>query len=496
MPSATPPPKSNNVEQLQQIARLQHAQLTRALTIIEEQSAELDRLRGVDGELQLRLDQLLAQRTKDEATASGQATGTKSKRKRKKRETFGPTPQPDLEEVTEQYLLDEADRVCARCGEPLEAWAGQVERSEMVDVVEIRYVLKHVEQQKYACKCGECIETAPGPERAIKGGRYSLPFGLKVAVDKYLDHLPLDRQARIMKRHGLAVTSQTLWHQLEHLARELRPHYEALLGHILGQGVIGLDQTCWPNLGKGRQKAWQMWVLTSTDAIYHTIRDDKGVATFQDLVGNYSGVIVADCLSTHLAAEKQAAARDGPEEAFTHAACWAHVLRRFRDVQPDFPGVSTMLDYIGELYAIDAKAGSDAERAALRSTESAAVIAKMHTWLGKLNVPSELALGKAALYALGHWNRLKVFLTNPKVWLDNNRTERAIRGPVVGRRNHFGSKSRRGTQVAAVLYTLMETAKLHAVNPHDYLDKAIRASRLTDGRELLLPWDLAGTSAP
>jgi len=70
----------------------------------------------------------------------------------------------------------------------------------MVDVVEVSYRVVKVKQRKYACKCGGCVETAPGPERAVSGGRYSLDFAIKVAIDKYLDHIPLARQERIVTK--------------------------------------------------------------------------------------------------------------------------------------------------------------------------------------------------------------------------------------------------------------------------------------------------------
>ena len=95
----------------------------------------------------------------------------------------------------------------------------QFETSEMIDVVEVSYRVVKVKQQKYVCRCGGCVETAPGPERAVPGGRYSLDFAIKVAIDKYLDHIPLARQERILRRHGLDVTSQTLWDQLNALGR-------------------------------------------------------------------------------------------------------------------------------------------------------------------------------------------------------------------------------------------------------------------------------------
>ena len=122
----------------------------------------------------------------------------------------GPTEQLALERVQLRCELDDADRACPQCGDPLEPLAGQFETSEMIDVVEVKYQVVQVERQKYVCKCGSAVETAPGPERAIAGGRYSLRFALTVAYDKYVAHLPLERQARLMAHAGLDVTSQTL----------------------------------------------------------------------------------------------------------------------------------------------------------------------------------------------------------------------------------------------------------------------------------------------
>jgi len=78
--------------------------------------------------------------------------------------------------------------ICPSCGGDLHPMKGQFEASEMVDVVEVSYRVIQVKQQKYACKCGGCIETALGPERATPGGRYSLDFAIKIAIDKYRSH--------------------------------------------------------------------------------------------------------------------------------------------------------------------------------------------------------------------------------------------------------------------------------------------------------------------
>jgi transposase len=103
------------------------------------------------------------------------------------------------------------------------------------------------------------------------------------------------------------VTSQTLWDQVDALARRLKTTDEALFEHALAKPVIGLDQTSWPKLETGAEKPWQMWCITAPGIVCHRIRDDKGAETFKALVGSYEGVIVCDALKTH-----EAGARAGP----------------------------------------------------------------------------------------------------------------------------------------------------------------------------------------
>lgn len=148
--------------------------------------------------------------------------------------------------------------------------------------------------------------------------------------------------------------------------------------------------------------------------------------------------------------------------------------------------------WIRELYEIDERAGDDLDkRHELRQSESKAIIAKLKTWLWSQAVLKTLSVGKAAAYTIANWERLTRFLDNPRIALDNNATERGIRGPVVGRKNHYGSKSRRGTEVAATFYSLLETSKLYDIDPAHYLREAVRAA---DRGEALLPSQLAPAS--
>ena len=483
--------REQDIEELRRIAQAQQAQIQQLLDVIAAKSREIERLRGKPGDMQLTLKMLEALQAKAKAATDAvtRAEAEQKKRaeererkKRAERSTSGPTPQPLLPVIEQVFTLDDADHACPSCGGELRAMVGQFEESELIDVIEVRYELVQVKQQKYVCRCGSCVETALGPERASPGSRYSLAFAIKVVLDKWLDHIPLERQCRILGRHGLVVTSQTLWDLANALAHRLKRVDEALAASVLQRPVIGLDQTGWPRLETAGSKPWQMWCLTAPGVVVHRIRDDKSAATFTDLVGGYNGTIVCDALATH-----GAGARASPGVML--AGCWAHVFRKFQEAKPDHPEAERALAWIGALYEIDDRAGEDvAVRAELRRTEAAALLVDFKTWLWELATLTSLSIGKAAAYAIANWDRLTRFVEDVRVPLDNNATERAIRGPVVGRKNHYGSKSRRGTEVAATLYTVLETAKLHGVDPAAYLHAAITAA---DRGVALMPWEFA-----
>lgn len=488
--------REQDLEELRRIAQALRLQNQLLLEALATKSREVERLRGKPGDLQLTLKMIEALQAKAkvaedavkraEAEQKKRAAERARRRAEQPRKPAGPTPQPMLPVVEREFTLDEADRLCPSCGGGLRPMTGQFEESELIDVIEIRYELVKVKQQKYVCRCGGCFETALGPERAVAGSRYSLAFAIKVVLDKWLDHIPLERQCRIFERHGLIVTSQTLWDLANVLARRLSCLDTALATHVLQRPVIGLDQTGWPRLEVAGSKPWQMWCLTAPGVVVHRIRDDKSAATFIDLVGKYTGTIVCDALATH-----GAGARAGP--GIVLAGCWAHVYRKFEEAMPDHPEAERALAWIGALYEIDARAeGEIAQLAELRRGKSAAVLTELKAWLWDQAPLASLSIGKAAGYAITNWDRLTRFVEDARIPLDNNATERAIRGPVVGRKNHYGSKSRRGTEVAATFYTILETAKLHGVNPAAYLAAAVMAA---DRGVALMPWEFAAAAS-
>ena len=182
----------------------------------------------------------------------------------------------------------------------------------------------------------------------------------------------------------------------------------------------------------------------------------------------------------------------------------AHVRRKFVEAEPHYPGpCAEVLDLIGQLYAVErecpprvgaadeaAHAELRQQRAHLRAERSAPLVAAIRTWAQGQRALPESSLGKAIAYMLGLWPGLTRFLDDPRIPLDNNATERALRGMVIGRKNHYGSRSRRGTEVAALFYSLIESAKLCGVEPKAYLLPALRAALATPGT-VTLPHTLA-----
>ena len=138
--------------------------------------------------------------------------GGKPPKEKATQKGHGPNPQTNLPRDPQRHLLDEADLICPKCDppRPLAPWGERTVDSEEITVIQRTFQITVHRQQLYRCDdCGH-IETAPGPERLIPGGRYSPEFAVGVAVDKYVNDQPLASQVREMENQGLVVTTQTL----------------------------------------------------------------------------------------------------------------------------------------------------------------------------------------------------------------------------------------------------------------------------------------------
>jgi transposase len=157
------------------------------------------------------------------------------------------------------------------------------------------------------------------------------------------------------------------------------------------------------------------------------------------------------------------------------------VRRKFVEVEDIEPGRCTeALDLIDEMFAVERRAKKMNANAItlhqMRRDGTFEFAKRLAMWSNAQEALPSSPLGKAIGYMLTMWDGLKVFLDDPRVPMDNNATERALRGVVLGRKNHYGSKSVRGTEVAALFYSIIETCKLQHLDPAKYLRAAAEAA--------------------
>src|SRR5215510_12497932 len=470
--------KEQDLETLRQISLLLDRENQRLITKTLELTAELARLRGFPNpeQLQLAVLQDLEQRRAQLFHHEVQPSSDPSARAtRPVHPGHGPRPQPTLPVVEIHHELPPEDRQCPACGGELKEMPGQAEMSERITTVKLSYQVEHHVRQKYRCRCNGAVVTAPGAVQVTPGSRYAPEFGIGVAVAKYADHLPLERQVRMMAREGLAVESQTLWDQIQAIARHLEPTYDALGRRALEAPVINVDESRWAMMGSTTPAKGTVWTMRSPTVAFYRILPGKSADEGRKVLSDYRGTVVADGFAVY-----DVLARDGP--GFTLAHCWAHAKRKYDDIAEQWPSACAEISaLIGELYAIErlvpgpfpGDAAAQTLRQRLRTERSKPVLDRVWQWATvQVGLPRS-DFGKAVRYMVERWAGLTRFVDNPRIGLDNNAAERALRGPVVGRKNHYGSRSLRGTEVAALYYTLCETAKLTGVDPHAYLLRAL-----------------------
>lgn len=222
----------------------------------------------------------------------------------------------------------------------------------------------------------------------------------------------------------------------------------------------------------------------------YQIHNNRSTEAAKAVLRDYSGKVVADGFGVYGSHAKKFG-------RYILGNCWVHTRRKFVVAEQFFPKAGEMVELIGQLYAVEAEATGppyDSERLEhlheLWQSKSKSIVREIETWALSQRVLPKSALGKALSNMAKMWRGLQVFFDDPRVSLDSNSVERSLRGVVVGRKNHLGSKSRRGTEVSASLYSLSESAKLCDVEPRAYLKSAVIAA--IEGRSVPLPHEYAG----
>jgi transposase len=405
--------------------------------------------------------------------------------RRKKRKKFGRRPQPELpvEQVTLTLSEEEQKK------EGLRPMKDQFEEAELINLVPCRFVLQKIRRQKYSSSdpTNPRIVTAPGPVKLKEKSRYSLPFSVEVGLNKYQMHLPLERQVGWMKGFGLKTDTQTLFSQVDTIAWYLKASVMEMFQKELEHHQVHIaDESPWGNLGKKKEakKKFYLWAVRNARCTLFEIYDSRSQKIASNFLMGISGVLLTDGYAGYraLASSKLRLAND-----------WSHLRRKFIGAEKNFPEQAKwMIDQIKIIAKIEKhiRGKPNDERLAVRQVEVKPIVEgikeKLDSWHSVLPKSS---LGKAVSYAQTLWSGLTVFLSEPEVPWESNSIERAIRSPVVGRKNHYGSHSLKTAEVAAIWYSVIETCKMHGVDPRAYLVDTL--TRILTKQPVLAPWNWA-----
>jgi transposase len=468
--------------------------------------------------------------------ANGDESSENKRPRRRKQTGAKRTDQPKLPIREVHHGLTDAETRggCRECDGNLVEMEGQTEDSEEVGVQRIRYELRVHRCQKYRCTGCGWITTAPGSDKLVPGGRYGIDFAVQVAIDKYEDALPLNRQVKRMKREGLVVTTQTLWDQVEALYRLLVPTLLVIHARILQATVCFADETPWRMMPKeGGSKRWWLWTVSDGTGVYFQLVASRCTAAARSLLRDYAGILMSDDYIVYSALERARSRHGGVQQVIDEhgkivdlwtpdyllATCWMHARRYLFKAERYHPEASPALDLIAEIYQVEtacvaevearrkaAQGGEDTvtdqqsfdwlieARRRRRDTESRPLVAQLDAWRQSVVHLEGTALTDAVKHLDRLWSRLILFLDDPRIPLDNGHAERQVRGPVVGRNNYAGSRSEAGARVAALFFSLIATARNLGLDPNAYLIAAATHARRNPGAAYT-PWDQADAPA-
>lgn len=365
---------------------------------------------------------------------------------------------------------------CPACGGQMRVLGEDV--SEMLDYVPGYFkVLRHVRPKLSCGRCAKVIQEA-APSRPIARGMAGAGLLAQVVIAKYADHTPLYRQVGIYRRAGIELNRATLASWVREAGSLLQPLADAVGRYVRQAQKIHTDDTPVPVLepGRGKTRTARLWTYVRDDrpagsrappAVWYQYSPDRRSERPREHLAGYSGILQADAYSGY-----DALYREGK---IVEAACWAHARRKFYDLYEldRSPLAEQALRRIAALYAIEHEIrGRPPEvRRSVRMERSAPLLDSLQPWLehtlGQISVKSGLA--KAIKYSLAHWRALTRYCEDGRIEMDNNIAERSIRPLVLGRRNYLFAGSDGGGQSAAVIYSLIETARLNGVEPYAYL---------------------------
>jgi transposase len=453
------------------------------------------------GQLPLALEDLSARSTEPEPEAAAKPQGRDQTTRPKPVRNIGGLPK---HLPREEVVIEPATDACPCCLGTLHRIGEDV--SEMLDIVPAIIRVKRIRRPRYGCRaCESAVVQAPAPPRPVEGGLPTAALLAHVVVSKFAWHLPLHRQTQMLAGQGIDLDRSTLVHWVERAAWWLKPLHTLLLERVMSATKIFCDDTPLPVLDHTRRRTriGRLWCYAVDDrpwqgptqpTVVYLYAEDRRACHVRHHLGRFHGVLQVDGYTgyDHLAKPGR------PAGSITLAYCLAHARREFFDVHKRTADevAAEALRRIGEIYAIEARIrGRTAEeRVTVRQVETKPLMATLWLWLmerlGEISAKSSLA--GAIRYTLGHWEGLTRFLSDGRIEVDNNTVERGIRPIPLGRKNILFAGNDSGGERWAILASLINTAKLHEIDPQTYLADAL--DRIVSGRTKvnalheLLPW--------
>jgi transposase len=462
-----------------------------------------ERAKRLLDQLELQLAELEEAVAEDEVAAEVEAakTGTVVAEHIRQKPARRPLPA----HLPRERIVIPAPSSCPCCGGTRLAKIGEAV-TETLDVVPRRWFVRQTVREKFSCRDCERVSEPPAPFHVIPRGRIGASLLAMILFEKYGQHQPLNRQSERYAREGIDLDLSTLADLVGTAAAVLTPLHELIGQHVLGAERLHGDDTPVPVLAKGKTATGRLWVYVRDDrpfgqgraaALFHYSPDRRGEHPKEHLAG-YAGILQADAYAGFGQLYKPVR----PGGAVIEALCWAHARRGFFELAdlararkgPPSPLALEAVRQIDAIFAQEREiSGRPAEeRLAYRRAHIAPLVAKFEAWMRaerpRLSRHAEVA--QAIDYMLKRWPAFTRFLEDGRICLSNNAAERALRGVALGRKAWLFCGSDRGGRRAAVMYTLIGTAKLNGVDPQAWLGDVLeRIASLPVSRLFeLLPW--------
>lgn len=404
--------------------------------------------------------------------------------------------------VRVEHDIDEADKICS-CGCKMHVMKELV--SEQYDIVPARFQIIENIRFVYGCRCGEKPKTTPVPAMIIPRSQVTPSFLATVAVQKFEDALPLYRQAKIFKnRFGVPFTDTTLSSWMIKGSEAIKPVIDLLKLRLLENEYIQADETTLQVLKEANRKASQksyIWLGVGMDkypVVFMKYADNRSATVPIEIFTGFNGYLQTDGYRGYNEVVQQ--------ENMTHLGCWAHARRKFADIVKSSKSDEISKEYaskaiilIRKLYKVEKEIKDDPPeiKFKIRQEKSLPIINTIREWINSKFFKSQEmggAIAKAFVYLNNQFSKLKVYITDGRLAIDNNKAENHVRPIALGRKNWLFATSVKGANSIADWYSIIETAKLNGLEPYFYLKYLLTELPVyqRDGRDIegLLPWNV------